>query len=322
MRTYEYIKTHDGIEFPFVSLIRDDHLLNITLVDEITGAFTADLSEVTIYNRGDARLVTYTNFNTLYRLNGKLLQLSNDGSVYIEPKPYQYIRINGGEPLNVESAVAGGHVLNLTFAPGVDVNEIDFTNPEIITVYSEYDALLQTYEGFITTYRILGQLVQLSDDGSIYDPNAEHAAQVAEAREAKIPELSGICNTFICNGVDVEFDGVVKHFSFSPEDQQNLKAAFDLSVATKMSVPYHADNDTCVLYTPEQIAQIYIAEQLNLTHHQTYFNQLKQTILAMDDVDAIQAVTYGQELTGEYLQTYQAMMAQTQAIINAMIAGA
>ena len=322
MRQYEYIKTKDSSMLSYVGLHRDGHYMNIILADAIdpTEALeNIDFSEINIYNRGDVLLATYTQYTTVYRYNGNLLQLSDDGSVYIEPKPYQYVKINGGDGLNVESATLDEHVLSIMFAEDVDVEHLNLANPTPIVLYSVYDEVLQTYTGFVDIYRINGHLVQLSDDGSEYDPEEQHQKEIVAARNAKIGELSAICNTMINAGVDVEIDGNQKHFSFTSEDQQNLKAAFDLSAATKMSVPYHADNDTCTLFTPEQVAQIYIAEQLNLTHHQTYFNQLKQMILAMDDIEDIDAVVYGRELIGQYLQTYQAMMAQTQAIINAMI---
>ena len=188
-------------------------------------------------------------------------------------------------------------------------------------LYSVYDEVEQNWVGFTTTYRINGQTVQLSDDGSQYDEEAAYQAELAATKSAKISALSSTASSAIVGGVDVEINGTQKHFSYGAEDQQNLKAAFDLSNATKMSVPYHADGDTCALFTPEQIATIYIAEQLNLTHHQTYFNQLKQMILVMTTIEDVNAITYGQQLTGTYLETYNAMMAQTQAIINALIGG-
>ena len=323
MRDYEYIKTKDLTMLPYTKLRREGHLLTADLVNELQPEDLKDLDFSVVYvcNRGDSILATYTEFDTVYRLNDKTLQLSDDGSVYVEPKPHQYVKINGGDPYYVESASQDEHVITMTFIDGVDVTQLDLSNPRSVVLYSVYDEVEQNWVGFTTTYRVNGQTVQLSDDGSQYDEEAAYQAELAAAKSAKISALSSTANSAIVGGVDVEINGTQKHFSYGAEDQQNLKAAFDLSNATKMSVPYHADGDTCALFTPEQIATIYIAEQLNLTHHQTYFNQLKQMILVMTTIEDVNAVTYGQQLTGTYLETYNAMMAQTQAIINALIGG-
>ena len=45
-------------------------------------------------------------------------------------------------------------------------------------------------------------------------------------------------------------------------------------------------------------------------HHITYFNQLKLYVESLDDKEKVSAISYGDELTGIYLDTYNAAIAQ------------
>ena len=42
----------------------------------------------------------------------------------------------------------------------------------------------------------------------------------------------------------------------------------------------------------------------------TYFNQMKLYILSLEDIDIVEGIMWGDELTGEYLETYQNAIAQ------------
>lgn len=144
-----------------------------------------------------------------------------------------------------------------------------------------------------------------------------------DIRQKKISSLSSMCHDMIEHGVDVEIDGTKEHFSYSIEkgDQGNIDDIFNLANATKLSQPYHADGGACKLYTPEQIMAIYVAQKTNKTVQETWFNQIKQYILSCNDKEEIKGIEYGQPLTGVYLENYNAILAQAQEIINAVIGG-
>lgn len=87
-----------------------------------------------------------------------------------------------------------------------------------------------------------------------------------------------------------------------------------------MAGPYHADGESCRLYEPDEIASIYVLEETNLTHNTTYHNQLKLYIQTLTTKAEIEEVKYGEtELTGEYLETYNMIMAQAQEVIRHFI---
>ena len=137
-----------------------------------------------------------------------------------------------------------------------------------------------------------------------------------EIKNTKIEEISKACNFNIVHGAYMEVDGEMQLFSYKPEDQSNLISALQLSIATQMSMPYHADGENCRLFTPEEITTLYVNEMTNLTHHQTYTNQMKMYINSLDNKEEIEAIYYGVELTGEYLDTYNMIMEQSKLVVK------
>lgn len=318
-----YIKPNDyervsfngqRMKYDIESIYQNGNLLTIVFVNSIPE--NVDTSTVIEYDVYDEKKATFKGYDTVYRASGKTLELSNDGSIYVEPRDHEYVMIGDDEnKYDIISVNAEDNLLTIVFVD--DICDV----PGTVIRYSVNYQELERYEGYTTLYRINGTTVQFSNDGSEYDPEAEAAKELAEVKSAKISEMSDICSKAISDGVDVELNGEVVHFTYTTEDQQNIKAAFDLANLTNFAVPYHADAMSCRLFAPKEISKVYVAEQVNLTHHTTYFNQLKQSILAMDNVEDVKNVTYGQPLTGEYLETYNAMMAQTQRIIDAMTGG-
>lgn len=152
----------------------------------------------------------------------------------------------------------------------------------------------------------------------------EYSPTLAEALTEKIAELSSVCNKAIEDGVTIQINGVDEHFSYgiASGDQSNIDSLFQLSAATKLQQPYHCDGGSCKLYTPEQIASIYIAEKMNATVQTTYFNQLKHmisdTYKEESDVETVLDITYGVSLTGKYLDDYNQIMKQSNLIVKAV----
>ena len=148
----------------------------------------------------------------------------------------------------------------------------------------------------------------------------EYELTLDEAKRKKINELSQICKENIENGVTIKIDDVNETFSYSIEsgDQGNIDDIFNLAISTGLSQPYHCNGGNCKLYTVQQISELYVACKVLKAKETTYFNQMKQYILELNNKDTIESITYGQELTGIYLENYNAMMAQSQEIINAL----
>jgi hypothetical protein len=134
------------------------------------------------------------------------------------------------------------------------------------------------------------------------------AYQYLEFRNQVLNALKSTCNESITNGVDVEIDGFTKHFSLETYDQINIMSLRGAVMAGAQSVSYHADGEDCITYSAANFALIANAAEAHIKHHQTYYNQLKKQTEAMEDINQVINVKYGDALTGEYLIKYTSIM--------------
>lgn len=194
------------------------------------------------------------------------------------------------------------HVMRILFDNLIPNDEI-VTSGFFISNDSNFTNMSgNAYYNYNTIYRKLPKEVDLSNNGETYvDP----VITIDEIRNGKIQELSNECNKKILNGVDVLLkDDTTKHFSYTIEDQSNLKELFDIVLQTKVPQYYHADGESCREYCPEDIIQIYVYESLNKIESITYYNQMKLYILSLTDENEIKEIHWGTQLIGQYLETY------------------
>lgn len=152
-------------------------------------------------------------------------------------------------------------------------------------------------------------------------PTTPYEPTLEDVMNTKINELSRICYQNINKGVDVEINGVIEHFSYSESiDQNNIKELFDVARDTGMDVYYHADGGDCKAYTAKQMIEIYSKQSENKLINTTYFNQMKMYIETLTDKDVISSITYGDELTGKYLETFNEALQKSKLSLETMIA--
>lgn len=142
-------------------------------------------------------------------------------------------------------------------------------------------------------------------------PTTETDTYIEGYRVGVIDKLSTICHDAIEAGLSIELsDGEEHIFSYNADDRENIKQMFDAIVMGATAYPYHENDGNCQTFSAADIVTIYTSMVKNKTHHTTYFNQLKQYIKTLNRVSAIAKVEYGQALTGVYLETYNANMAE------------
>jgi len=235
------------------------------------------------------------------------------------------------------------HKINLSFYPSESTKRVllEFNNAtdipdesELLSGFvelNEHNLIEQgDFSEFIYLYRKFDDcphyILSNTIDDIYHEPVPEepvviepYAPTLEEVQYSKINELSSICSMYITNGVDVEIDGEYEHFSYKEEDQVNIKELFDLTLQSNTPMFYHSDNNGCKLYTVDQIISIYSMAAMNKMHHTTYFNQLKQYIKSLNNIDDIVAIVYGQELIDDYLATYNSAMQQAQCSMESLL---
>jgi predicted nucleic acid-binding protein len=182
-------------------------------------------------------------------------------------------------------------------------------NTDITVEVKEIPSISNIKELFLYKYNPETKLLEL-DETKLEQLKKE---EFEELVNNKLQELSNKCQEAITNGIELNGE----HFSYTLTDQNNISNTFQLAMSTGLSVPYHADGQDCRLYSKEEIMNIYFSQETNVTHHTTYYNQLKQYILTLTTEEEINTVQYGQELIGTYLETYNEIMKQASIIATA-----
>lgn len=131
------------------------------------------------------------------------------------------------------------------------------------------------------------------------DPVDAHTLEMI--RQNKLAETSQACENVITHGFDIVLsDEKQHHFSLTEEDQLEL---FVLSQSAKLGetfLPYHADDESCVFFTPEDIILTASTAQAFKTYHKTYFNSLKMYIKSLRSIRTLSNVSYGMEIPEKY----------------------
>lgn len=159
-------------------------------------------------------------------------------------------------------------------------------------------------------------------DGKVVELSEEEleANKLPNVRQAKLAELSQACNQAINAGTQVEVSTGVEAFTYSIDDQANVS---EMATAVTLGADgylYHANGGKCRLYSSPDIVTMYTALSTLKTHHLTYHNLLKQYVNNLTSTKEIEAVQYGQDLTGEYLEQYYQLMAQAKVEMDKVIA--
>lgn len=180
----------------------------------------------------------------------------------------------------------------------ITTDNLQYINVSVIEIdENEYQTLYQAIES--------GQEIPIEDDNTIVeddvyiDPNEE--LTIEYVMNAKIREMSNICNTVITNGFDIVLsDEELHHFSLTTQDQLNLITLSTMITSGETAIPYHADGELCKFYTVADIQLIVNAATAFKTYHVSYFNSLKSYVEALDDIKSISAIEYGIDIPAEY----------------------
>ncbi len=147
----------------------------------------------------------------------------------------------------------------------------------------------------------------------------ESAMNIEEYRLFKKSQIGNVCRATIYMGADIDTSHGKQHFSYTDDDQANMKVLFDAASKTKVGAPYHADGETCVTYTWEDIVQIYVGLQTNLLTQTTYCNALNRLIDRLPSKTEISKIEYGQELPQDLKESMDSALEQGRVLMNAVL---
>ena len=174
--------------------------------------------------------------------------------------------------------------------------DIDYLLAEVVTITEN-------------EYELLKQAVDLNKDIKLEEPTIEQEEVITEDKDLtleyvlkeKINSLRKKCNKEIIKGVDVKLsDNKIHHFSLDEHDQTNLLGLSFYLAEGANYLPYHADEESCILYSAEDLRQIIDESRKHIIYHTTYYNSLKNYVNSLQSIEEILAVEYGIEIPVEY----------------------
>lgn len=177
-------------------------------------------------------------------------------------------------------------------------------NIDHIMEYTEVQALEITEEEYKIYEKAIenNEVIEEEEQEEYIQPEPIDVFDVASVefvRQSKISEMSLQCRRTIEAGIDVELRMETKHFSMDTQDQLNLMS-LGVMAQTQELIPYHADGETCIFYTADEINQIVAAATAHKVYHTTYYNALKNYINSLSTIEEIAAITYGTPIPDEY----------------------
>lgn len=217
------------------------------------------------------------------------------------------IKITGSDQIyEIRSIIpVAGHVLQIIFADTVP----DAWNGDI-QLYTDGDILATTLTGWTTVYRDEGQIIYLSNDGSVYVPPADpepvtppepYEPTLAELQAAKKQEISQACEQIIYAGISVTLaDGTVEHFALTEHDQLNLFGKQAQLAAGTEQLEYHSDGKPCRYYSATDMQTIIAAAMQHVSYHTTYCNALNMWVAGCETADELQQIYYGVDVPEQY----------------------
>lgn len=225
----------------------------------------------------------YYEYNTIYRTyedNELLVELSNDGSTYIEPSPTITFSTNSGGTINGETKFTVSNYEDLIIPTPVPDENYEFSGwvPQIPTT-----GKIESDKHFYATFS--------------YIPTLE------EVQEAKVSEMNIIQQAAIDAGVNVTLsDGTVEHFTLTDHDQTSLMGLQSQVMAGEQMIPWHTSDETehCKFYTNADMALITATALAYVTYHVTLFRDLRIYIRSLTTKEEVQAVTYGMNIPEDF----------------------
>lgn len=172
---------------------------------------------------------------------------------------------------------------------------IRYTIADIIEITEEeYDIFEQAFKE--------NEIIEVDPEPepSYYPPYIEPEEEGIDfIRSSKLNAMSYACRQAIEAGMDVTLRGELRHFSLTTQDQLNLMSLSAMA-QTETNIPYHADGETSIFYTAEEIQQIITAMNAHKNYHTIYYNSLKAYINSLETIEEIAAITYGTSIPSEY----------------------
>ena len=172
-----------------------------------------------------------------------------------------------------------------------------------------------------------------SISGGIEDMTAEEISSnedtrtIVEIQSDKLAELSTACDSTITQGITLTTeDGVERHFAGDEQDQININQVLRACEGGAPGWLYQSEGENgqagdCFWCTATDAKKISNGLAIDKTQKRTYHNILKKYVLQLTTAEEVLDVQWGQPLSGQWLEEYNAKIGLLTPIIESMGGG-
>lgn len=223
----------------------------------------------------------YSEYTTVYKFYAKkdyTVELSNDGSVYVEMTEHT-VRFNAGQ---------GGSLEGETEQVVENYNELVLPSPIEDENYHfvKWDPEVPS-KGKVDTDKSFTAVFEYEEPIEITISN-------------RITEMNNIQQEIIAAGTDVELSTGIEHFTATDADQRSLAALQAQVMSGADKIPWHSVDAACKYYSNEDMAKIITKITEFVTFHVTYYISLKIWLKSITDKEELASVNYGDVIPEDY----------------------
>lgn len=214
----------------------------------------------------------------------------------------------------IQYCVAQKQQLEAPAVMNVDVSQVSGKIGEAVGLLQEF----QTAQNTLQMQETLGM------DTSEAQANVEAVADKIKGLDTNVKATLSIDDSSI--------DTIQDSISNKLTNEVMVKAGIDdsaiigfqetkhVAMATKVSLPYHADGSQCKVYTYQDIIKIYCEIQKLILAETSYCNALNTYVRGLNTKEQIAAVKYGQEITEQAIKTnMDTVIAQGNAVMEGIV---
>lgn len=288
-------KNDDNIYIVDFNIV-NEHVLSLEFKESIPSSYLNGFEQLNKDNGiPEGSYEKYTTEYRRYAESPLLVELSDDNSIYIEPpKPLPVISFYSdfGGTLDGETTQRVSTYEELVIPTPVPNENYEFVAwvPEI-----PHSGAIEGNKSFRATYKYVPPISEVKADKK-YELQNQSALETNKGIQYKE-------NTF----------------PYSVSDKNEIRTKMETAIKLNTSVIVYMSNQIQMELTKDEVTELYRQEEANAIHHNVYLYQMFAYVDSLRSSASISKITYGQELTGKFLDAYTKSVAQEKSIVEKYI---
>lgn len=148
------------------------------------------------------------------------------------------------------------------------------------------------------------------DPDPVVPPEEDPAVVLANAKKAKVEELTSTCRNTTYAGVGVQTTMGVEHFPLNPDEKSKLTDRYIKAKSGETNLLFCSSNTLCRRFSADEILNIYTASENFVGLHETRLNHLVYWVSICTTIEDVNAITYASNLPADLQEHMDTLLAE------------